>query len=359
MQEAVGGIPYLHTIKAPIMKIDLRSDTVTLPSPEMLEAMLQAKLGDDVFGEDPTVRALELKTAALFGKEAGLFFPSGTMANQSAILAQTRPRQEVICDKHAHIYLYEGGGLAFHSGLSTSLIDGNRGRLTARQIDEAIRPDNLHYPVTSLVSLENTHNRGGGSIYSIDDIREIHSLCAKNGLAMHLDGSRIFNALAESDYTAAVIGHYFNTISVCLSKGLGAPIGTVVVMDAVLEKEMRKIRKVMGGGMRQAGILAAAGIYALDNNIPLLKEDHRRAKELESTLANLSWVDQVVPVDTNIVVTKLLDSYPLETLIARLSEKGIQTVAFGPQALRMVTHLNFDDDMLQYTVDTLKSFSAS
>jgi threonine aldolase len=339
------------------MKIDLRSDTVTQPTPAMREAMFSAPLGDDVFGEDPTVIELEKKTAAIFGKGAALFFPSGTMANQSAILSQTRPRQELICDRNSHVFLYEGGGLSFHSGLSTALLDGDRGRLTTKQVESAIRPDNVHYPVTSIVSLENTHNRGGGSIYSLDAIKEIAAVCQKNNLAMHLDGARIFNALAAASYTAREIGQYFNTISVCLSKGLGAPVGSVVVMDAVLEHEMRRIRKVMGGGMRQAGILAAAGLYALDHHLDRLKEDHRRAKELEQAMIAFPLTEYVIPVDTNIVVTKLKEDYPLEKFIAALELKDIMTVAFGPQAVRMVTHLDFDDAMLERTIRVLKEMS--
>ena len=339
------------------MNIDLRSDTVTRPTPEMLEAMMHAQTGDDVFGEDPTVNELERKTAAIFGKDAAVFFPSGTMANQAAIHAQTRPRQEIICDKHSHIYLYEGGGLAFHSGLSVSLADGNRGRLSAQQVEESIRADNIHYPVTSLVSLENTHNRGGGCVYKWDEITSVAEVCKKHKLALHLDGARVFNALAEANYSAGDLGRHFNTISVCLSKGLGAPVGSVVVADPALEHELRRVRKVMGGGMRQAGILAAAGIYALDNNISKLPADHRRAKVLEQTLQSLSVVEQVVPVETNIVVTKLRESCRLEQFIASLADNGIRTVAFGPQAVRMVTHLDFDDSMLDYTVSVLKKMN--
>jgi threonine aldolase len=336
------------------MEIDLRSDTVTRPTRGMLDAMMSAKVGDDVFGEDPTVQALEKQTAALFGKESAVFFPSGTMANQAAILAQTRPREEIICDKTSHVYLYEGGGLAFHSGLSVSLLDGDRGRLTASQVEAAIRADNVHYPKTSIVSLENTHNRGGGSIYSATEMKQIRQLCSKHKLSLHLDGARIFNALAEAEYSASEVGGLFDTISICLSKGLGAPVGSVVVMDASLEHEMRRVRKVMGGGMRQAGVLAAAGLYALEHHVARLKDDHYKARILAQTLIDLPMVDSVVPVETNIVVTRLKDTFPLDNFITILASKGIKTVAFGPQAVRMVTHLDFTDDMLQYAVGVLK-----
>ncbi|HEX5002073.1 MAG TPA: GntG family PLP-dependent aldolase [Bacteroidia bacterium] len=336
------------------MLIDLRSDTVTLPSKAMLQAMVNAPLGDDVFGEDTSVIALEKKVATLFDKPSALFFPSGTMANQAAIHAQIKPRQEIICDRHSHIYLYEGGGLAFHSGLSTCLIEGNRGRLTAAQIEANIRPHNDYSPVTSIVAIENTHNRGGGSIYSLEEIKNIYTLCRKKGLKLHLDGARIFNAITASDYSAAEIGRYFNTLSVCLSKGLGAPVGSVVVMDGDLEHEMRKVRKVMGGGMRQAGVLAAAGLYALEHNISKLRDDHRRAKELESGLNDLPMVQNVLPVMTNIVVTQLRDDVDLNGFIRDLEEKGIKTVAFGPQAVRMVTHLDFTDEMLEYALEVFE-----
>ncbi|MDQ3052021.1 MAG: aminotransferase class I/II-fold pyridoxal phosphate-dependent enzyme [Bacteroidota bacterium] len=339
------------------MQADLRSDTVTQPSPGMIEAMMSAPLGDDVFGEDPTVISLEQKVADIFGKEAGLFFPSGTMANQAGIKSLTSPADEIICDHTAHIYLYEGGGLAFNSGISAWLLPGDRGRITSEQVAEAIRPDNDYSPKTSIVALENTHNRGGGSIYSLQEIAAINNLCKTYKLKLHLDGARIFNALAEADYTAKDIGKLCDSISVCLSKGLGTPVGSVLLASKEVIAKARRVRKLMGGGMRQAGILAAAGIYALDNNVTGLKDDHRRAKILGSILAELPFVEAVVPVDTNIVITKLNNNYPLATFISRLMESGIKTVAFGKQSLRMVTHLDFNDDQLDNVCGILKKMN--
>lgn len=334
--------------------IDLRSDTVTKPTSSMLEAMMAAKVGDDVFEEDPSVIELEQKTAVLFGKEAGLFCPSGTMTNQIAIKALTKPQEEIICDKTSHVYLYEGGGLAFNSGLSTWLLEGNRGRLTANQVEEAIRPDNVHYPRTSVVSLENTHNRGGGSIYSLADIESIREVCNRYGLFLHLDGARIFNALVESDYTAQEIGSNFDTVSICMSKGLGAPVGSVLVGSGKLIREAKRIRKVLGGGMRQAGYLAKACTYALDHHVDRLKDDHQRAKVLAKMLSELSFIDSVIPVETNIVVSKIIDDVPLEKLLKSLDHSGIKAVAFGKQSMRMVTHLDFDNTMLDQVGVVLK-----
>ncbi len=336
------------------MQADLRSDTITKPTKGMLEAMMQAEVGDDVFGEDPTVLALEQKVAGIFGMEEGLFFPSGTMANQSGIKALTVPGDEIICDQYAHIYLYEGGGLASNSGLSTSLLQGNRGRMNADQVAEAIRGDNIHYPKTSVVSVENTHNRGGGSVYSLESIKAIRKVCDENGLKLHMDGARIFNALEAADYNAKDIGKQVHTISVCLSKALGAPIGSVLTGDKAVIAKAKRIRKVMGGGMRQAGFIAAAGIYALDNHLQLLKDDHRRAAALEAALRELPFVEEVVPVDTNIVITKLNNKLPVESFIEILMKSNIKTVAFGKQAVRMVTHLDFNDDQLNYVCEVLK-----
>jgi len=248
-----------------MLTLDLRSDTLTKPSAGMREAMYAAPLGDDVFGEDPTVNALEEKIAALFGKEAALFCPSGTMTNQIAIRLHTGPQKEVICHQHSHIYLYEGGGIMANSMASVKLLTGDLGKITASQVAESINPDDVHAPETTLVSIENTMNKGGGSIYTLDEVRPIQALCQERGLKLHLDGARLFNALVETGDAPAEWGNLFDTISICLSKGLGCPIGSVLLGSKVGINRARKVRKVFGGGMRQAGFLAAAGIYALDH----------------------------------------------------------------------------------------------
>src|ERR1700760_461454 len=284
------------------MTVDLRSDTLTKPTPGMLEAMWSAKVGDDVFGEDETVNALEEKAAKIFGMEAGLFCPSGTMSNQIAIKCFTQPMDELIADQTAHVYRYEGGGIAFNSAVSTRLLNGDRGRITAEMIAPEINAENVHYPRTSLVVLENTVNKGGGSCYKLDDIRPIAELCTNKKLKLHLDGARIFNALTFTGDKAVDYGKYFNGISVCLSKGLGAPVGSVLLADKQTIKYARRIRKVFGGGMRQAGFLAAAGIYALDHHVERLKIDHAHAQILADELKKCSWVTNEIPADTNLVL---------------------------------------------------------
>ncbi|MBA3899591.1 MAG: aminotransferase class V-fold PLP-dependent enzyme [Bacteroidetes bacterium] len=325
---------------SPIKPVDLRSDTVTRPSPEMLEAMFNAKVGDDVLEEDQTVNQLESKAADMFGMEAGIFCPSGTMTNQIAIKLFTQPGDEVVCDSLSHIYNYEGGGIAFNSGASVKLLNGNKGRFTASDVLENIHPDNVHFPRTSLVSIENTSNRGGGCCWDFQEIIRIQELCKANKLFFHLDGARIFNALEETTETAADYGKVFDSISVCLSKGLGSPVGSVLLGNKEMIKRAKRFRKVMGGGMRQAGYLAAAGIYALDYNIQRLKEDHLNAKILGDAVSELDFVNDVFPIETNIVVFKLDDSMPSEKFIKLLDEKGVKVVPFGKQTIRMVTHLD-------------------
>jgi threonine aldolase len=337
------------------MIIDLRSDTVTKPSQEMLEAMFLTPVGDDVFGEDPTVINLENKIAAMFGMEAGLFCPSGTMTNQIAIKLFTSPGDEIICDTSAHVYNYEGGGIAFNSGCSVRLINGDAGRFTAEDVVENINPDNVHHPATRLVVIENTSNRGGGSIWEMDQLLEISKVCRKNQLQLHLDGARIFNALAETGETPDEHGHIFDSISICLSKGLGAPVGSVLAGKKEFIKKARRVRKVLGGGMRQAGYLAAAGIFALDHHVHRIKEDHHRAKEIAATLSGISLVEKILPVKTNIIIFKISPSMPLNNFISKLADRNILVVPFGKQTVRMVTHLNFDNDQLDYVVTTLKS----
>lgn len=335
------------------MKVDLRSDTLTKPTKGMLEAMWSAQVGDDVYGEDETVNALERKLADIFGMEAGLFCPSGTMTNQIAIKCFTQPLDEVIADETAHVYRYEGGGIAFNSAASVRLLSGDRGRLTAEQIAEQINPENIHYPRTSLVVLENTVNRGGGSCYTVAQLAPIAHLCKAQGLKLHLDGARIFNALLATGDDPKGYGKLFDGISVCLSKGLGAPVGSVLLGSTETIKQARRIRKVFGGGMRQAGYLAAAGIYALDHQVKRLAEDHQHAQVLGDALLKHSYVKSVMPVDTNIVLFELYDAYSAEDFVKQLAQKGILCNTFGKQHVRFVTHLDVTAEMVKYTIQTL------
>lgn len=333
--------------------INLVSDTITRPTTAMLEAMMAAQVGDDVFGEDPTVNALESKAAALFGKEAALFCPSGTMTNQIALKAHTQPLDEVICDLHSHIYHYEVGGYAFHSGIAIQLLDGNQGRISATQVEAAIKPLQDWLPKSTLVVLENTCNRAGGSYYQLEDMQAIREVCRRRGLKLHLDGARLFNALIESGGTTHEIGAIFDSISICLSKGLGAPVGSLLIGDTAFIKASRRIRKVMGGGMRQAGYLAAAGIYALDNHVERLAEDHTRARQIAELLSRLSYVENLRPVSTNIVIFDLVSTLPAARFLEALAAKGVKASSFGPHTVRMVTHLDYTDEMLDQTLKIL------
>jgi threonine aldolase len=339
------------------MIIDLRSDTVTLPTPAMKEAMFNAKVGDDVFQDDEAVIELESLGARLFGKEAAIFCPSGTMTNQIGIKIHSNAPGELICDELSHVYKYEGGGIGFNSGLATKLIKGSAGKITADQIEAAINPDDIHFPESQLVSLENTCNKGGGTFYELDELQKIRTLCTNKGLKLHLDGARLFNAIVEADYSTTAIGAQFDTISICLSKGLGAPVGSLLLGTKTDIKKARRIRKLFGGGMRQAGYIAAAGTYALENNINRLSEDHSRAKELGAVLNELSYVKEVTPVITNIVIFEVVTHIDFNLIIQRLADKNIKVVPFGPQQIRMVTHLNFTDEMLERTISVLKSLT--
>lgn len=329
------------------MIIDLRSDTVTQPDAGMLQAMLQSPVGDDVFAEDPTVTKLENTVAELFGYEAGLYCPSGTMTNQIAVKIHTQPLDEVIMATHAHIFNYEVGGASFHSGVSVKLIDSEYGILQAKQIEENILPKQDWLPITSLVCLENTVNKGGGAIYPLQNMREISEVCKKNKLRLHLDGARVFNAIVEMDYTPSDLGLCFDTISICFSKGLGAPVGSVLVGSRDQMHYARRVRKVMGGGMRQAGLLAAACLYALEHNVAKLRVDHARAREIASVLAIQGYVKQVFPVESNIIIFEVADSIDVQTFISKLRDHNILTTSFGQQKVRMVTHLQFTDEMLE------------
>ena len=339
------------------MIIDLRSDTLTKPTPEMLEAMFNAKIGDDIYDEDPTVNELQEKVAKLFNKEASLYVPSGTMANQIGIKTHTQPGDEVICDKTAHIYNFEGGGLSFNSGISAKLINGNNGIVKAEQIIVSINPKNIHYANSSIVSLENTSNKGGGSCYEISEIEKIETICKENNLKFHLDGARLFNAITEKDYTSIDIGNLFDSVSICLSKGLGAPVGSVLIGSSDFILKAKRYRKLFGGAMRQVGYLAAAGIYALDNHIERLKEDHNNAQEIVKILEKLSYVEEILPVETNIIIFKLKSEIKDVDFVNKLAENNIKTSAFGHQAIRMVTHLDFHENMLNKLEETLKMIS--
>ena len=334
--------------------IDFRSDTVTLPTPGMLAYMQAAPLGDDVFGEDPSINALEAKTAGLFGMEAGLFCPSGTMTNQLAIKTHTQAGDEVICEELSHIYQYEGGGIASNSGSSVKLLRGNRGRITADQVLAAINPEDVHKPISKLVSLENTCNRGGGACYDFKEIEAIQKVAKSNGLGLHLDGARIFNAIVHKKEDPKQYGKVFDSISICLSKGLGAPVGSVLLGSTPFIKKARRWRKVFGGGMRQAGSLAAAGIYALDNHIERLKEDHAKALEIKTALLKKDFVKEIFEVETNIVIAHIEGKYNATQLAAVLKEKNILVIAMTPTLIRFVVHLDITNEMLASTLETIE-----
>ena len=336
------------------MPINLISDTVTRPTPAMLEAMMQAEVGDDVFREDPTVNALEAKAAQLFGKEAALYCPSGTMTNQIALHVHTERLDEVICDHYSHIYQYETGGYASNSGIAINPIPGTNGKITAAQVEAAIKPLYDWLPRTRLVVLENTCNKGGGSYYTLDEIQPIHDLCRAKGLRLHLDGARLFNALVETGESTLAVGALFDSISICLSKGLGAPVGSLLIGDEVLMNKARRVRKVMGGGMRQAGFIAAAGIYALDHHVDRLREDNAAAQRLGALLQNLPYVENVRPVKTNIVIFDVKSPFTSASFLSKLENKGILAAPFGPQTVRFCTHLDISSEMLERTMEVLQ-----
>lgn len=337
------------------MIVDLRSDTVTKPTPAMHQAMMQAEVGDDVFGEDPSVINLEKKCATLLGLDAAVFCPSGTMTNQIGIKINTQPYDEVICYKGSHIYKYEGGGVAGNSLASVRLLEGDRGRISVKEIEANINNINdAHLPITSVVSLENTVVREAGSYYTLGQIKSVSEFARSKRLKMHLDGARLFNALVETGDKASEYGKYFDSISICLSKGLGAPVGSVLVCKKELENKARRMRKALGGGMRQAGFLAAAASYALDNHIGRLKEDHARAQVLGKELSQLVWIKSVMPVDTNIVIFSVEDATTPENILVQLNQEQVKAIKFGPQEIRLVTHLDFDDKMLDKTIQVLK-----
>lgn len=341
------------------MIIDLRSDTVTKPTPDMLEFMVNAKVGDDVFGEDPTVNELQELAAEMFGVEAALFCPSGTMTNQIAIKVHTRPGDEVVCESGAHIHYYEGGGIAFNSSATTKPIEGTRGVFTAEQLQEALRPSNVHFPRTSLVSIENTCNRGGGKIFPFDEILKIREVCTHHQLKLHLDGARLFNAIVESDQTPKDFGATFDSISICLSKGLGAPAGSLLLGTKDFIAQALRVRKVLGGGMRQAGYMAAAGLYALRNNIERLRTDNLQAIEIGQKLPELDYVSSVVIPETNILVFELNPDASCSHFINYLEQNGILAFEVGSQRVRFVFHLSLPQNCSSKILEVLTNYSPS
>lgn len=334
-------------------KIDLRSDTFTKPTPAMLEAMMNAEVGDDVFGEDPTINALEKKAAETFGMEGALFCPSGTMTNQIAIKVHTKPGDEVICHPYSHIYVYEGGGMAFNSGVQPKFVEGNRGLISAKDVQDAIAADDIHAAHSSLVSVENTMNKGGGACYDFTELEAISRVAKKHGLAFHLDGARLYNAIVAKGQSPKDYGRIFDSISLCLSKGLGCPVGSLIMGDAAFIKEARRVRKKFGGGMRQGGYLAAAGIYALDHHVERLKEDHAKAQVLKEALENCSWIDHTDPVETNIVIFYLKEGKDQKEFLEKLKQQGILLIGMGQGKLRMVTHLDVSMEEIEEVVRIL------
>ncbi len=339
------------------MIIDLRSDTVTKANPEMLQAMITAETGDDVYKEDPTVNALEARMASMFGVDAALFFPSGSMANQAAIKLHTQPGEQLICDKWAHVYNYEGGGASFNSGVSCKLIDGNRGMITAKQVKEAINPpDFYHSPMTSLVCIENTTNKGGGACYDLEEIKKIRKVCDDSGLGIHLDGARLFNALVAKGEDAKEYGALFDTISICFSKGLGIPLGTVLMGTNELMVKAIRVRKILGGGMRQIGHIAAAGLYALDHNVERLEDDHKKASEIATLLETRPYIETVEPTETNIVIFYLKKAVSEAQFMEELLKNNIRISDMGEGKLRIVTHLDYTDDMHSKVMEVLEYY---
>jgi threonine aldolase len=335
------------------MIIDLRSDTFTKPTPAMLDAMFSAKVGDDVFGEDPTINQLEEMTSEMFGMEAAIFCPSGTMTNQIAIKCHTQPGDEVICEKQSHVCIYEGGGIAFNSGCQVKTINGSNGKIAAHQIIENINPDDVHKSITSLVSVENTTNRGGGSCYEFADFELIKNICLQNGLKLHLDGARLWNAMVAKGENAKQYGKVFDSISVCLSKGLGTPVGSLLLGNKNYIKKARRLRKVFGGGMRQAGYLAAAGIYALQNNIDRLAEDHLHAKQIALALQNKSFVGEILPVETNILIFEVKNNFTPKSFCEAMHKHNIKCLPISNFQVRMVTHLDVTKAMVDQLINTI------
>jgi threonine aldolase len=337
------------------MIADFRSDTLTRPTPGMLEAMMHAEVGDDVFEEDPSINQLEKMAAGMFAMEAALYCASGTMSNQIAIRCHTHPGDEVICERQAHIYIYEGGGIASNAGAQARVVTGDHGRIGARQVAELINPDDVHKPRTSLVCLENTSNRGGGSCYDFEEIKKVRTVCDENNLILHLDGARLFNALVAKQETPAQYGQVFDSISVCLNKGLGCPIGSLLIGKKEFIKKARRVRKVFGGGMRQGGFMAASGIYAFQHHIGRLAEDHGHARQIADALMKKEWIHSIMPVETNIVIAETAEDIPAKTIADKLSLQGVRTIAIAPRLIRFVTHLDISKAMNEYAVRIIEN----
>ena len=337
------------------MVIDLRSDTVTRPGKEMLEYMIQAPVGDMVLGDDPMVNELEAKASGMFGMEAALFCPSGTMTNQIAVKIHTDPGDDVICSKLSHIYQNEGGGIAFHSAASVTLIETESGVFTGDDVLASIQPDDPHKPRTRLVSAENSVNMGGGAVWNLEELRKIAAICREKKLAFHLDGARLFNAIVKNHENIYDYGELFDTISICLSKGLGAPVGSILLGNRDLIARGVRLRKLMGGGMRQAGFMAAAGLFALENNIERLEEDHKHARKIAEALKGCKWIDHIAPVQTNIIIFKLIPALNASEIVKILKDDDILALDIGNNCIRMVTHLDITSDMVDKVIKSIKS----
>lgn len=348
----------MKILNGKFLLIDLRSDTVTKPTDKMLKAMMEAEVGDDVFGEDPSINRLQELAASMFKVEAALFCPSGTMTNQIALTTHVQGMEEIIVEKDSHIYQYEGGGIFHNTRASVKLIDGEGGKINSEQIIGAINPDDVHKPITKLVSLENTTNRGGGGTYTLKELQEISKTCKEKGLILHLDGARLFNAMVKEGYKAHEVGPLFDSISICLSKGLGCPVGSLLLGSSKFISKALRVRKVFGGGMRQAGFIAAAGIYALENNVERLSLDHDLALKFQDILNEIDYVNEVVPVQTNIVIFNLKSHIDPFNFLKFLNQNDIKAVSFGGQAIRFVTHMDLKDEILGIVQKVLNSYKA-
>jgi len=337
------------------MITDLRSDTFTKPTPLMLAAMMNAEVGDDVFGEDPSANSLEASAAQMFGMEAALFCPSGTMTNQIGIKCHTQPGEEVICDKTSHVYLYEAAGIAFNSGCQVKLLDGILGKLSAELVQAAINPNDIHKAPTSLVCLENTVNRGGGSTYDFAEFQRIKEVCINNNIKLHLDGARLFNAMVANKEDPKAYGKVFDSISICLSKGLGAPVGSLLLGNVDYIKKARRVRKVLGGGMRQVGYMAAAGLYALEHHINRLELDHILAKQIAHALLRKNFIGHMLPVETNIVIFEVTDPYTAKEFCEFMKKRGVYCLPISHNQVRMVTHLDVKQQQVNDLIDLIES----